>query len=287
MGWPRSLLLALPIIALFEVTVRVYLAATPPPTSDIESAASSVRQGYREGDLVVVSPSWFATARQALGNRVLPLEDQARADEDLYERLWVIAFGSHNTEAARRGELEERRGFGAVTVERYRLTPTADLVFDFVEEFERARVSADQDTSCHRQRGRWRCGRRGRNEWIGTETISDMNHRPRRCIWAHPLPDQRQLVIRFDDVARGQRIVGHHATDYVVGRHEGPEPTNFSVEVDGERILSLEHHDRDSWRRFEIEVPEGDGTADVSFIVDAPRFEDRHFCFQAQMRNPR
>jgi hypothetical protein len=107
-------------------------------------------------------------------------------------------------------------------------------------------------------------------------------------VWAHPLPGGEPLRVGFGGVPIGHRIVGYTATDYVVGRHLAGGPVDLAIEVDGVVRHRLTHRDADGWRRFEVTSGgRAGGRADVAFVVSAPRHEGRHFCFAAQIREPR
>lgn len=291
MSW-RWAWLILPLAAIGELVAHSVILARLPDEADLEAAAELVRGDYRQGDLVVVAPEWLAQARSALGPEVMPLRDQARPNADTYERLWEVSVRGERAPEAEglRPELERR--FGRVALWRYELTPRARTVFDFVENLGEARVfevQGDRRRPCQRRGRRWRCAPRGRDQWVGTETISDLDHRPRRCIWAHPLPRGKTLRVEFTGLPRDQLLEGHTATDYVVGRHCEPDPVDLAIEIDGRVVERIEHRDcvADNWNPFAIEVPPGPATATVAFLITAPDPARRHFCFQAQIRSPR
>jgi hypothetical protein len=288
----RWVLLLVPAAAVAEIAAHEVIHARVPAEGDFERAAVVVRREYRDGDLVVVAPLWLANARRALGPEVMPRRDQARPDEAIYRRLWEVS-----TRGARASESDGlapdlEQTFGRVTLRRFPMTPRARVLFDFVEDqtlAEVSEVSGGRVRPCSRHGLRSRCEPGGREQWVGTETISDLDHRPRRCVWAHPLSRGRVLRLHYPRVPRGRTLEGHTATDYVVGRHCGQAPVDLAVEIDGEVVLNVQHHDCGgwtSWQDFSVEVPDGPGTADVAFLVSAPDPEGRHFCFQAQMRSP-
>ena len=291
MRWSWLIWAALPAFAVFELMMSWHLSAGGPSRDELDRAAEVIRERYREGDLVVIAPRWLRQARVALGHRLLPLADQARPDEATYSRLWELSSAGHRAPEAEGLEAELERAFGEVTVRRYRLTPRAVDLHDFVARWAEARITAIEPegapSPCRRRGGRAQCGRPGRDEWVGTETISDLGHRPRRCLWAHPLTDGRRLRIDFTGVPRGEVIEGHTATDYVVGRRCSESPTDLTVLVDGEVVAQIRHHDCDGWSPFRAPLPAGEGPVRVTFEVTAPEPERRHFCFQAQMRRPR
>jgi len=285
----RSLWVLLPAVAVIDIVLQAHLASSHPGEGDIEAAASLVRSGYTEGDLVVVAPKWLAEARRALGGAVLPLVDQARPDEAVYRRLWeVSARGETSPESSGHSpELEKR--FGTVAVRRYLLQPSAVVDFDFVTSIDTAVVrSVDgHDRRLYRRRGRRWVAPGARNDvWVGTETISDLDFLPRRCVWANTLPRPRRLRVEYRGIRRGRTIEGHTATDYVSGRHCASEPVRFTVFVDNRQVLAVSHHDCDGWRSFRVEVPEGSDEAVVAFEISTDDPAEHDFCFQAQMRSP-
>lgn len=288
----RLALVLVPIAAVAELVAHQVILARVPATQDFEDAAEVVRRDYREGDLVVVAPAWLAEARRALGPEVLPRRDQARPDEAAYHRLWEVSARGARAPESKALTPDLERAFGRVTLRRYPLTARAKVLFDFVEGMHLVRVDAVRDESrrpCSRRGHQWTCEPGGRDRWVGTETISDLEHRPRRCIWAHPLSRGDVLRLEFPRVPRGRTLEGHTATDYVVGRHCGPEPVDLAVEIDGEVVINVRHHDCGSWtswHQFSVDVPGGPGTAEVAFLVTARNPDRRHFCFQAQMRSP-
>lgn len=286
----RALWGLVPTIAVIELVLQLHFSSCQPARRDIDAASDLVRAGFRAGDLIVVAPPWFAHARAALGSNMLPLRDQARPDEAVYERLWEVSIRGARASESPAVDPEFVRSFGAIKVRQYNLSPSAVIMTDFTEELDRAMVYAvdgSRRRPCRRNGSRWRCDRQHSDEWVGTETISDLDHRPRRCIWAHPLAEGQKLRIEFHDVPRGERIEGHTATDYVVGRHCSVNPVDLSIEIDGEEVRTLRHHDCDSWRPFHFDVPSAEGAgepAEIAFVISAPDPSQRHFCFQAQMR---
>jgi hypothetical protein len=284
----RLVWLLVPLAAVAELVAHSVILARVPAADDFDGAAEAVRAGYREGDLVVVAPGWLAEARRALGPEVMPLRDQARPDEARYQRLWEVSIRGASAVEAAGLEPELERRFGRVTLRRYPMRPRARTLWDFVDRLGDARVleiDGVRRRPCAKQGNRWRCVPHSRDIWVGTETISDLDHRPRRCIWAHPLPRGKALRIELSDVPRGSALEGHTATDYVVGRHCGPAPVDLAIEVDGQILSRIEHHDCDGWSPFAVDIPPGSGPVDVAFIVTAPDPDRRHFCFQAEMRS--
>lgn len=276
-----------PAIAVIELVLQIHYSSNQPAGPDIDAAAELIQKDFKEGDLVVVAPRWFAQARAALGPEVLPLRDQARPDEAAYRRLWELSMRGVRAPESPRAPPELERTIGAITVRRYAFQTSSVTLVDFTEGLDGATVSSAEGVRrrlCRRTGARWRCEGELRDEWVGRETISDLDHRPRRCVWAHPLAKGRQLRIEYDDVPRGERIEGHTATDYVVGRRCSVNPVDLSIEIDGVEVHAIRHHDCDSWRPFQVDVPSGSESAEIAFVISAPDPHQRHFCFQAQMR---
>lgn len=289
MRFSKFIWLIFPLFAIFEIALSEVIARSEPELEHIRAATSIVRDGYKQGDLVVITPDWYRQPRVELGSDVLPLPDQARADEKVYKRLWEVSLrGSQSPESS--GLIPEfERKFGQIIVRRFLLSQSAEKVYDFIDSLDEAEIfteSGSQKIRCLKVGHRTKCHPivPDRNVWIGIETISDLDHRPRQCIWAHPLKNRR-LLIEFNNVPRGDFLEGHLATDYVLGRHCSSDPVDFSIKIRNETIASHKHYDCDSWKSFRIKLDEFPEKVDVTFVISAENPEKRHFCFQAQMRN--
>ena len=76
----RWLWLTLPALGLLELAAHLYFKERAPRQQDWAEVAPRVRELKGQADLVLVAPRWAEPlARQAFGDRVMPLKDVARA----------------------------------------------------------------------------------------------------------------------------------------------------------------------------------------------------------------
>jgi hypothetical protein len=294
-----TLLVALPVCAsAYEVAAHFARVAAIPTDAEWRSAAALVRREKAADDLVVAAPEWIRqTAYRALGDRAVPLRDAARADTSTYARLWVVSIrGAEAPEAAsRRPELD--RAFGEVRVRRYSLPRPAHVVYDFLDHVADAKVTLERgddvkDCPWAPPNPRWRNGRfqcdarRGWNR-VGERVMDDLEHRARRAIWAHPV-EGRRLVIEFEGVPMASVLRGYTGLGYEAARLTGGfPPVRLDVFVDDVRVARAVHHQRDVWKRWEVDTRAMRGRkATVRFEVSARSAGMRHFYFVADTRDP-
>ncbi|MBI2898148.1 MAG: hypothetical protein HYY06_31640 [Deltaproteobacteria bacterium] len=286
--------LALPAVAVTEIALQRRIESNVPRTADWAAAASIVRQGHRDSDLVVVAPEWASqVARVHLGERLQPLEAVARADTSRFGRLWVVSIRGARSPEETRARLEKTWQRGLVTVRLLRLGEPAQVAFDFVLNLHRASVRVE---SRSRERpcpwapaprgiggGRFRCGP-GWNH-VGVEILDDLDRRPHLAIWAHPVRDGR-LVVEFADVPMGEILSGHMGLRYEAAKRLENGPVRLTVEIDGGAARSFTERDADSWRAFTVPTGELAGRrARVRFSVAAREPGMRHFYFAADTRS--
>lgn len=306
MNRARLFWLVLPAAGLIELGAYFWSANRAPSARDWASLAEPVQRLKTSGELVVVAPRWAEPlARQALGDRLMPLRDVARPDDSEYSRaIEVSILGQRATELASwRTASEERHGPFRIRVAE---NPSPEKVlFDFVDELgpARARVAelaGDGPKPCAWRENasvsngalggnptfpakRFACGS---GEWFfaGVTVIDDQNeYRPRRCIWAHPTP-VGPLRIQYSGVPLGRTIKGWGGLPWLIFRDGNGTPIELEVRIDGQSVGTFVHRDQDGWSGFSFPTGREGGTGDVELEVRSSSTKDRHFCFSAQIR---
>lgn len=301
--WRRLFPAAVLLVGLTELALHAYYATAAPEFDDyavVEEAVSALKQ---PDDLIVVAPRWAEpVARRALGDRLMPVRDVARADDRTYPAaIEVSLLGERAT------QLESWREVGRVEVGKFvvrRLENPAPVAVavDFVEQLETAKVWRQDEVlreSGQRPcrfttvgalsagglgghpafpRRRFQCPG-GSYFFVGVTVIADNDFRPRRCIWAHP-PTQGAVSIAFDDVPLGEIIEGHGGIHWMAERERRGAPVELTVYVDGDEIGRWVHVDGDGWAPFAFPVGKHAGQhASVRFEVSSPDAAGRQFCF--------
>ncbi len=113
--------------------------------------------------------------------------------------------------------------------------------------------------------------------------MDDQAYRPRRCLWAEPLPGG--LHLSFKGVPIGRQIYGYAGLSTSCFGTADMGPTTISARVAGQEVGRYEHHDETGWHGFRFDTTRFAGqTADVEFTVDSDDPDDRQLCFYADTR---
>jgi hypothetical protein len=104
-------------------------------------------------------------------------------------------------------------------------------------------------------------------------------------VWSHPFA-RGEIVTRYRHVPLGRTIRGHGGIYWIVEREKRGAPVTLTARVDGDSVGQAVHKDGDGWALFEFDLGKhaGEADAEVEIAVSAPRFQDRHFCFEADSR---
>lgn len=304
MGRARMLWLLLPIAGLVELALFVHDARSAPRAAEWQALRGEVARLKGASDLLVVAPEWAdPLARQAFGDALMPITDLARADVSAYARaVEVDALGAESDELAGWRVASAQR-VGRFEI-RIRENPEpAHVLFSFVDHaappsLEVGRESGSTDACAFTThaassagglhghlafpRERYVCG--GAEEhFVGVTVLDDQDYRPRRCLWAEPLPGG--LRLSFKSVPIGRQIYGYAGLSYFIFRDGKHAPTTIGARVAGEEVGHYEHHDETGWHGFQFDTARFAGqTADVEFVVSSADPSERQLCFYADTR---
>ncbi len=283
-------------LAAFELVAHCWILAQVPSDESWREAASFVRARRNPTDRIVSAPSWIDPfVRRELGDQ-MSLRAAAPPDDAGFDRVWEIGLRDATT-GVDPPALE--RDVGPVRVRMWEADAPA-IVFDFTENVAGARVelvSADRSEACPWVRGRpdrgglergpmkpaerFDCDPKRPWAWVGATILADLDLRPRRCIWQHPVRDG---VVRttFLDVPLGDTLVVRAGVDYQVERHREHVPVTLRVFIDDELAGELVHRDGDGWTGLDIDTASaGHARATVRFETSASDPSARLFCYAA------
>ncbi|MBI3072560.1 MAG: hypothetical protein HYY84_10640 [Deltaproteobacteria bacterium] len=277
--------------------VDIGLIVEVPSREAWRRAAGVVRQGWRDGDAVIVAPWWAEEAREALaGMSPRRVEKPAAIDFSPARRLWVVS-AFHDAAigelAARYGkaEVDDRVG-GGVRVARFAL-PDPKVSYDFVSRVREAQVAIQGRAGsqpCRSWAGRaWRCGGGAGNFYFGAQP-REFDYTVYNCLWAHP-PKDGALVATYGAVTLANRIVvrggiaNFGRRNMAGGRGGVTTPVTLQIAVGNQIIGQAQFTNADSMTPAEFNTAAWRGqTLPVTFAVSAMNNEMRHFCMIPEAR---
>lgn len=308
--WPprvrrlRYLWLLVPALGLLELAANVVLSRRAPGIDAWRAVESAVVGLKRSGEPVVVAPEWAEPlARLALGDRVFPLGELARADDRTIPGLLEIAELGARSPAVRDWPVVSEKREGPFVLRVLKNPRELRSRYRFVDhvrpgELSVALVRDDTERPCefkehlvatagglHGQvafpSARFQCAG-GEQMFVGVTVIDDQDYRPRRCIWAHP-PQAGTLRLRFLGVPLGARLHGFAGLSYFLFRDGVGPPVTLAASSGGRSFGAVSHRDESGWSGFDLETPGLAGkTADVDFEIRAEGGYRRDFCFAAE-----
>ncbi len=302
----RFLWLLVPIAGLAELGLFTYDARRAPRVSEWQAVRAEVAKLKGPQDLLVVAPDWAdPIARYAFGDELMPIANEARADDSSYTRALEVSALGKSAPELEGWSVREERAVGRFRL-RVRENPKPEQVlFSFLDNVRPpwlsviAGDSGESERACvytqHAQpsagglhghlafpRERYTCG--GEEFFVGVTILDDQEYRPRRCIWAEPRSGE-SVRLSFTNVPMGRKIYGFGGLSYFLFRDGAHGATNITAHVQGQRVGSYEHHDERGWHHFEFDTERFAGqNASVEFDVWSDDPSDRQFCFYADTR---
>ena len=251
-------------------------------------------QAY-ENDLILFEPSWLVGYAQVHGRLT---QFSVVTGRELFKnfyppssKLWLISLLRNSPLA----EHLEKSGFipeGPQSIHSIFLIPfripQRNVLYDFNQNLPKASAFFDYGDGRIAE-GMWKDNawifpQFPDSEWWHKVAITPTNFRrqgTRRCIWFHPL-ETAVKKLEYREVPLGNRIelFGGIADSGV--RMPPGGPVYLSIQINGEKVATLEFRDTDSTFQHLVETSSFSGkTARVTFQVQTSEQAWRHFCFSA------
>ena len=121
-----------PLTALFEIFMQWQIPLREATPEEWNQAAKAIAAEKQPEDLVVIAPHWATQGRMYLKD-LITWEDFGRIDASTYERIYEVSVSGARAPETRGLTPESESSFGRITVNRYRLPPPDEVLFDFVE----------------------------------------------------------------------------------------------------------------------------------------------------------
>jgi len=281
-GYIPGLVAAVVLLALLESALGLFGPRSAATDADWASASRVVREGWKEGDLIVFAPAWVdQVGRQHLGDK-MPIAMVARADAAPYARIWELSIRGARAEETSALTAEEESRHGRVTLRRY-TQPAALVRYDLTAHFAEALVSThpsdhpDQVHPCPEDKGARRCAA------VRIEPrVMEIDYRPRRGILSPIVPGETTELI-YENVPGGL-LVGYVGLHDYYARKSADGVVLLRAQVDGHSAITLPVRNEDGWRRFELPLGEGSHQLRISLSSDRPA--SRLPGFHAEVRAP-
>ena len=291
-------------VPLIEIGYHWKVQLQVPSRDDWRQAAAVIEKQHQEGDLVVITP-WWATEGWVHLGRFMTIERMAREDDRGWGRIWEVAWKARGREDLEQtGKLLSEQKAGRLKVRLWSFPDAPDNIYDFVSAIENGSVamtdhSGNNPKPCkfkkhakHMksgasavQTGKFMCNPARSWNHVAREVIADLENKPRLCIWAHPVSNER-IRIRFDDVPGGAFIEGHTGLKYEADRETANKPPVFiDIFASDALVGSAMHEEGGGWTHYKFPVPSDWQGGSVSFEVHSPSDGMQHFCFTGKLRD--
>jgi hypothetical protein len=280
-----GLVLGVASLAVVETTVALVAPALAPTDADWAAAASTVRAGFRPGDLIVAAPAWADPILRVHLGDLIPPEVAARMDDDRFGRVWEVSQRGARAPAARGATVARDERFGRLRV-RLLERPAEAVTYDFVAHAADARLTRrdlrGEVAPCAPAGDRVNCAAGG--GVLFRRQIVEVAQTLRAALVTEPLAGAT-LVIEFPAVPLGHALViatGLHDT-WMRKAARGTVEARITV---GDRTTALPVTDDDSgWTRTRIDTSARAGqTAPVRLEITSAAPFDRFFSFAAEAR---
>lgn len=302
---PKTLLLSsfalgLAALAVGSLVFQARLPGRLPTDDDYRAAHERIVREARPGDIAVIAPAWADRGRRFL----VAVPSYAAYDPagDVYpgtNRQWLVALADaprfdlesvRETLAARAHGSGPGTRIGALWVEPFDIAGPAVIrsLTDAVEKGPSAGVSVAIEGTRREEcpwiatppGGRFQCPRGGWN--AVTTGWYEVEERPLRCIWAHPVGEE-PVRLRYAGVPAGGHVRGRGAFVKDAGNSPGGAPVTVTVAVDGRPAGHYVFLNQPGLQPFDLPLPVGEADAPVELSLDVttPQAGVRHFCLDA------
>ncbi len=296
-----SLLFGLvPVLGLAELALQQYFARRAPDFDDYAALGPRLLKWKRPGVPIVVAPAWAEPLVRQAVPAAFPLAEQTRADDSGFATFVEVSLlGATAPELAGFAvQRSERVGKFQISV---RQNPKPDpATFDFVTAVDRGEVEIFTDLGgqrnpcqpvprAHTQTGglhghvayprqRYDCAA---GRFVGVTLIEDAAYRPHRCVMTQ-LPHEGSVVLRFNSVPAGTRLVGFAGFSYFLERDNETETVELGVSEAGQALGRYRAAGARGWARFELQRGGAAGSVEVNVRQLERGASD--FCFALEAR---
>lgn len=296
--------LVVPAVAVVELALHFKQVNSVVSDGDWKAAKAEVEKRAKPEDLVAFAPRWVdPVGREKFGDQIATLEREAYPDVTRFPRAIEVSIrGEHLDDLAGWKEVE-RTSVGRITITTLANPSPVTLKDDLLRHSGKPdmHVSIVDQTGEHEcsygrfgvQSGnlgfgpavpslRYQCGG---GAYVGISIMADLDYRARRCFYAPAQGPNATVKLRFDSVAFGRVIHGHHGLYVEAERDQKGAPIAITFHSGDKSIGKLVHRDGEGWKGFELDTSDLDGkTGELVAEITSGSRDRRMYCFEADTR---
>ncbi|MGM0557576.1 MAG: hypothetical protein ACQEVA_14420 [Myxococcota bacterium] len=281
------------VAGIVSFVLQIYVFTPQATESDYQRASAYVMENLGTKHAIRVYPTWTETPYPYLVEAEMQFvrqDEPAYSDIADYERIWLITEVGMKDDALASLPFAARASDGSKsfdTVEVYAVDVPSSPTYrhELRERLHEAKVThvrGEDVVECNTWSAterRWDCARRDAWIYVG-ETIRQLGEDPRKCIWAHPPPDDYWVEVRFPGVTLGDRFrVRAGPTDHAWRSDRGPA-IEIEVEIGDQTARHVFPPRTQSWTPVDVDTSSMTGQEkDVVVRVHANPIWERFFCF--------
>jgi len=296
--------LVVPAVAVIELGLHFKQVGSVVPDSDWKAAKAEVQKRAKPEDLVAFAPQWVdPIGREIFGNDLATPEREAYPDVTRFPRAIEVSIrGAHLADLAGWRETD-RTNVGGIRITTFENPSPVTLKDDLLRhsgkpDMHVSIVDPNGEHECNYGRYgvqtgnlgfgpavpplRYQCGG---GAYVGISIMADLDYRPRRCFYAPAQGPNVTVKLRFDSIAYGKVLHGHHGIYVEAERDQKGAPVDVTFRSGDKTFGKLVHRDGEGWKGFELDTSEFDGkTAELIAEITSSSRDRRMYCFEADTR---
>ena len=296
-----SLLLGLvPLVGLAELGLHQFFAERGPEQADYAALAPELLKLKQTGVPVVVAPQWAEPLLRQAAPPAFPAAELTRPDSSAFAAFLEVSLLGQSAPELAGFNVERSLDVGKFRLSWKRNPRPQPVLFDFVSAVDLGEVEVFTELDGERRpcsravrsrtatgglhghiaypRQRFECSS---SRIVAVTLIDDQAYRPRRCVLTQ-LPESGSVVLRFNSVPAGKRLVGFTGFSYFLERDVEHAQVELSLSEAGQPLGHERAAGADGWSRFEVARAPTPGSVEVS--VRRLASESRDFCFALEAR---
>jgi hypothetical protein len=298
-GLQRWAFALVPALGLIELGAHAVQTRSAVRDADWNAARDFVAAQAKPEDLVAFAPRWVdPVGREKFGARLATVEREAPADVTRFPRAFEVSIRGAHVPALADWRRSDQRRFGAVTVSTLDNPAPAHVLDDLVSMVDAQHLRVFRgDSECSYGHSSPQSGSLGFGPgvpadrfgcpgggFVAVSVVADLDYYPHRCIYAPP-PGGAPLRLRFQGVRFGRTLHGHHGLYVEAERERRGAPVTATFRAGETTIGTAIHRDGESWKSFEFDTADREGTTGELVVeISAPSGDRRMYCFEADTR---